>query len=317
MQKCIYTKVFYEPGSAIYGIEIASLRSNCGTYGISIFAANCSCMHSSTSERGKYTDSSTAAGYIIKITFAVMKIIPLSEGSFTVDASKQFVPFIVSEDELAGRNRGSLLVEVQPFVVVTDDDIILLDAGLGLSDEEGQFQLYKNLRQQGLNANDITKVVMSHLHKDHAGGLVNPYTRQLSFENATYHIQKQELEYVLLAGAPSYNIDTLELLQQSDKLVLEDAEAGKISDTISYEVTGAHSKFHRVIWIRDNDDVIFFGADDAPQLSQMKTRFAAKYDFDGKKAMNLREKWLQQSKQEGWRFLFYHDIKTPVYTAVD
>jgi hypothetical protein len=32
----------------------------------------------------------------------------------------------------------------------------------------------------------------------------------------------------------------------------------------------------------------FFGGDDAPQLQQMKHRFVAKYDFDGKKAMELR-----------------------------
>ncbi|MCH5689008.1 hypothetical protein LWM68_35010 [Niabella sp. W65] len=42
----------------------------------------------------------------------------------------------------------------------------------------------------------------------------------------------------------------------------------------------------------------------------MKTRFAAKYDYDGKKAMQLREKWLQEGTD--WEFLFYHDIQTPV-----
>ena len=56
----------------------------------------------------------------------------------------------------------------------------------------------------------------------------------------------------------------------------------------------------------------FFGGDDAPQLQQMKTRYAAKYDYDGKKAMELRQKWWEEGEEEGWTFLFYHDIKTPV-----
>lgn len=244
-----------------------------------------------------------------------MKIIPLSEGAFTVDASKQFIPFKVNEDEMADRNRGSLLVEIQPFVVITGNDIILLDTGLGLTDEDGQFQLYQNLRNQGINAGDITMVIMSHLHKDHAGGLINPYTRQLSFENATYHIQRQELEYAMEIGSASYNTDLLELLQASDNLVLTEAETGLLADGISYEVTGAHSKFHRVIWLKEGEEIVFFGADDAPQLSQMKTRFAAKYDYDGKKAMQLREKWLQEGA--GWQFLFYHDIQTPVKRFAD
>ncbi len=239
-----------------------------------------------------------------------MKTIPLSEGAFTVDASKQFIPFKLSEDEMADRNRGSLLVEIQPFVVITGDDIILLDTGLGLTDEDGQFQLYKNLRDQGINPGDITRVIMSHLHKDHAGGLINPYTRQLAFENATYHIQQQELDYAMEIGSASYNTDLLELLRNNDSLVLTEGETGHIADGISYEVTGAHSKFHRVIWLKEGEETIFFGADDAPQLSQMKTRFAAKYDYDGKKAMQLREKWLQEGTD--WQFLFYHDIQTPV-----
>ncbi|WP_346237956.1 MBL fold metallo-hydrolase [Niabella insulamsoli] len=239
-----------------------------------------------------------------------MKIIPLSEGSFTVDASKKFVPFKATEDELAARNRGSLLVEIQPFVVITADDIILLDTGLGLTDENGQFQLFKNLSQQGINAGDITKVVMSHLHKDHAGGLINPYTKQLAFEKAVYYVQQQEIDYALQIGSASYDTEMLDLLQTSDQVVFNHDEQGKIGSEISYEVTGAHSKFHRVIWIREAGETVFFGADDAPQLSQMKTRFAAKYDFDGKKAMRLREAWMEQGRD--WTFLFYHDIKSPI-----
>ena len=88
---------------------------------------------------------------------------------------------------------------------------------------------------------------------------------------------------------------------------------GYIDDYIRYEVTGAHSPWHQVFWIEEEGEVLFFGGDDAPQLQQMKHRFAAKYDYDGKKAMELRQEWWQKGNKEGWTFLFYHDIKTPVY----
>jgi hypothetical protein len=64
-----------------------------------------------------------------------------------------------------------------------------------------------------------------------------------------------------------------------------------------------------VFWIEGDGETIFFGGDEAPQLHQMKSRFVAKYDHDGKKAMELRQKWWQEGN--GWTFLFYHDIKTP------
>jgi len=46
----------------------------------------------------------------------------------------------------------------------------------------------------------------------------------------------------------------------------------------------------------------------------MKSRFIAKYDADGKRAMELRQEWWQLGQAENWQFLFYHDIKTPVFT---
>jgi hypothetical protein len=59
-----------------------------------------------------------------------MIIHPLSEGQFTVDQTKVFVPFDASQHQLTARPAGSLLVEIQPFVVITSQDVILLDAGL-------------------------------------------------------------------------------------------------------------------------------------------------------------------------------------------
>jgi hypothetical protein len=46
----------------------------------------------------------------------------------------------------------------------------------------------------------------------------------------------------------------------------------------------------------------------------MKTKFVTKYDFDGKLAADLRVKWWAQGQKENWKFLFYHDLKTPVYS---
>jgi hypothetical protein len=62
-----------------------------------------------------------------------MQIIPLSEGSFTIDKTKRFVPFDPDKDDLQQRPTGSLLVEVQPFAVVTTEDVLVIDTGLGFS----------------------------------------------------------------------------------------------------------------------------------------------------------------------------------------
>jgi len=245
-----------------------------------------------------------------------MKIIPLGEGAFTVDKTKQFVPFKVGQDDLQQRPVGSLLVEIQPFAVITSKDILVIDTGLGFTNEDGTLQIHQNLFNNGINPLDVTKVLMSHLHKDHSGGITKKdvvlQQRFFSFPNATYYVNKDELEFALSKGNPSYITEDFAMLQNAEQVVITEGN-GLIDDYIRYEVTGAHSPFHQVFWIAENGETAFFGGDVAPQLQQMKSRFIAKYDFDGKKCMELRQQWWQQGEHENWIFLFYHDIKTPVF----
>ena len=244
-----------------------------------------------------------------------MKIIPLSEGSFTIDGTKLFVPFNEDEHELNERPSGSLLVEIQPFVVVTSRDVILLDTGLGFHDSVGdKMQLLANLEKEGIKPESVTKVLMSHLHKDHAGGVsLETDHSMLSLPNATYFIRRKELDFALEKGAPSFIPDEIMALKNNPSVHFLDEDEGLIDDYIQYRHTGAHSPQHQVFWIREEGEILFFGGDDAPQLHQMKVRYKTKYDFNPAGAMELRQQWWQQGNEEGWTFLFYHDIKTPSY----
>ena len=249
-----------------------------------------------------------------------MKIIPLSEGSFTIDKTKDFVPFDQTNDNLQERSRGSLLVEIQPFLVLTSKDVLLLDAGLGFTDKQGILQIHQNMAMHGIYPSDVTKVLMTHLHKDHAGGMVrldtlkNEY--QLSFPQAEYYISQQEINVALGGDSPSYNSEKLVCLLQNEQVHFLQQEDGMIDGYIKYEKTGGHSPFHQVFSIREGNEIAFFGGDEAPQLQQMKTKFVAKYDADGKRAMELRVKWWEIGLRENWTFLFYHDIKMPTYQNV-
>lgn len=241
-------------------------------------------------------------------------IIPLSEGSFTIDKTKQFVPFNKAEDDLQERPVGSLLVEIQPFCIVTKKDVLVIDAGLGFSNADGSLQIHEGLLKHGISPLDVTKVLVSHLHKDHAGGLCrkDEVLQQtfFSFPNAQYFVNRNEFDFAMDKQNVSYTISDFSALAQSDQVVFTDGD-GWINDEIQYQVTGAHCPYHQVFTIREDGQTLFFGGDVAPQLQQMKSRFIAKYDFDGKRCMELRQQWWQQGQEEHWTFLFYHDIKTP------
>jgi len=244
-----------------------------------------------------------------------MKIIPLSEGSFTIDKTKIFVPFDTEKDDLQARPTGSLLVEVQPFAIITSKDILLIDTGLGFS-INGELQIHSVLKANGIQPEQVTKVLMSHLHKDHAGG-VSKRDRlgndTLSFPQAKYYVQRKEFVFAMDAGFPSYMAEEISILGNHPQVEWLDGN-GSIDGYISYEVTAAHSPYHQVFRIEEDGQKVFFGGDDAPQLQQMKSKVVAKYDYDGKKCMELRQLWWEQGNRENWTFLFYHDIKTPVYS---
>ncbi|TCZ67212.1 MBL fold metallo-hydrolase [Flaviaesturariibacter aridisoli] len=244
-----------------------------------------------------------------------MQIFPLSEGSFTIDRTKQFVPFDEEKDILNDRPTGSLLVEIQPFLVVTSKDVLLLDCGLGFSIGD-ELQLHRNLKAAGYHPQQVTKVLMSHLHKDHAGGVAfGPGNNWLSLPNATYYVRQKELEFARAKDNPSYIQDDLEALHNSAQVELLTDDEGSIDGYIRYRHTGAHSPEHQVFWISEGGDTIFFGGDDAPQLQQMKIRYKTKYDFNPERATQLRQQWWEEGNREGWTFLFYHDIKTPTYKS--
>jgi glyoxylase-like metal-dependent hydrolase (beta-lactamase superfamily II) len=246
-------------------------------------------------------------------------VFPLSEGAFTIDSTKVFVPFNDEKDILTDRAAGSLLVEIQPFLVVTQRDVLLLDTGLGYRLPSGELQVHANIRAAGYHPEQVTKVLLTHLHKDHAGGIGSTYAgtssgdNVLNFPNATYYVQARELDQAWKTGAPSFVPDTIEPLLQSGQVVLLHEDEGVIDEYIRYQHTGGHSPYHQAFWIQASGQTIFFGGDVAPQLQQMKMRYKTKYDADPARSMALRQQWWEQGAREHWTFLFYHDIKMPLY----
>jgi len=244
-----------------------------------------------------------------------MRIYPLSEGSFSIDQTKVFVPFDSSNQGFQHRPKGSILVEVQPFVVITEKDIILLDTGLGYYNQEGILQIHANLMTLGIHPSSITKVFLSHLHKDHAGGIsyLHPVHQErfISFPYAKYYVQKREFNEVMEKSSDENLIAQIATLANFSGLQWLTEDSGTIDEIIHYQLTGGHSPFHQVAWIKENNETLFFGADVAPQLQQMKSRFVAKYDLDGKKSMEYRQRWWEEGAREHWTFAFYHDIQHP------
>ncbi len=235
------------------------------------------------------------------------KVYALNEGFYSVDQTKRFIPFNPAIHDKKDRP-ASLFVHVQPFLMELENDLILLDTGLGYTNEQGELVLHENIRKHGYAPGDVTKVIMSQLHYDHAGGMVIEEGNRfrMAFPDADYFIQKDELEFALSKESKSYKKEALEELRRFSGLQLMEGD-GWINSSIEYEITGAHCPFHQVIKIRDQQQTYFYGGDIMPEAHQVLHKIIAKYDYDGRRAMELRAEYANKAMVENWKCLMYHD----------
>jgi glyoxylase-like metal-dependent hydrolase (beta-lactamase superfamily II) len=251
-----------------------------------------------------------ARKYIIKISFQKiamsLQVFTLNEGSYSVDITKKFIPFDPAKDNPKDRP-ASLFIHVQPFLIKLNDILVLCDTGLGYSNEKGELNLHNNIKKAGFAPEDVKLVLMSHLHFDHAGGMVHRSQNkmELSFPDATYVIQRGEWESAFSSTSSSYRADIFEFLQRNAQIELVEG-SGKLTNEINYQLTGAHCPYHQVFLIDDGTEKVFFGGDVLPEPEELIRKFIAKYDFDGRKAMELREEFGKQAATENWKCLFYH-----------
>jgi glyoxylase-like metal-dependent hydrolase (beta-lactamase superfamily II) len=241
-----------------------------------------------------------------------MKIFALGEGSYSVDSSKKFIPFDPQTDSTKDRP-GSLFIHVNPFLVKTADDLILFDTGLGFKDTRDELLLHQHIRNAGFDPDEVTLVLMSHLHYDHSGGLVIEKNGRLnpSFPGAQHVIQRSEWETAINGGSSSYHKEIFEALKDSANIQFVE-NSGELKPGIRYELSGGHCPFHQVFWINDNSGKCFYGGDELPEPEQLLRKFIAKYDYDGRKAMQLREEYGKKAAEENYTCLFYHAKSTPM-----
>lgn len=240
-----------------------------------------------------------------------MTIIPLREGNYSVDKIKHFTPLQKPTDPATG-----LKMAIQPFLINIGNNHILLDTGLP-DDQNGNPGILECLRRENTAPEQITHIFLSHLHKDHLDGIGIMQEDRLTprFPNATTYLQQREYDYALTQhDNPSYRPGMLKLLPTLPNLVWLNDDEGNINDHLSYLVTGGHSPYHQVCWIREEAQTAFYGADNLPQKAYLKPGLAYKSDYDGSKAREWRQQWIKTAKAESWVLLLYHDLTTPAIT---
>ena len=182
--------------------------------------------------------------------------------------------------------------------------------------------MIKGLDHLGLTPGDITDVVNSHLHWDHAGGNTgagNGGQVKPVFPGATYHVQRGELEFARRAGPRtrgSYRPEDFEPIDAAGRLTLHEG-AVEVTPGVTVHPAPGHLPHMQVITITGRKGTVFFPADLIPTTHHLAPAWIMAYDVEPLRTLDTKTEWLRRAGEEGWKVVFYHDLGCPVATLED
>ena len=243
-------------------------------------------------------------------------ISPLHLGVFSVGLDKKFNR-IKPEDPPA---KGALKIALNPFLIQTDEGNFLIDTGIGLFGEENFFELLvEKLEEHNLSEHDITGVFCSHLHYDHVGGLVHNENGYLEtvFPDAEIWVSGKEWEKAQnLSGRTDLESSFMDFLEARANLhFFEDNPAPY--NFFKATTIGGHTEFSQLFEVNLNGQNYFMAGDVLGTRGAINRRYAAKYDFDGKTSMNVRDELSTKAFENDAHFLCFHDTEFPIFKLSD
>ncbi len=256
--------------------------------------------------------------------FGKFEIFSIVENSFKIDGGAMFgvVPKIIWEKLTPPDEKNRVKLDLNLLVIKAKDENILVDAGIGDVLSERQRKIYgiekpsdleRKLSELNLTSEDIDLAILTHLHADHAGGVVKldeSGKKTCRFPNARHIVQIKEWNDAMFPDertAATYFTENLKLLEGSNLLELVDGE-DEVAKGIRITSTGGHTPGHQAVLIEDGDNKILWPGDIIPSTFHLRIPYVASVDLFPRETMALKKRFLDMCTDDGWLLAFDHDV---------
>lgn len=267
-----------------------------------------------------------------KLQISGYEICPIPTGIFGLDGGAMFgtVPKVLWERSNPADDKNRIKMEARALLLKKHGCNILIDTGNGEDfvakygeklggkftemynmDSSGP-SLLKSLAIFGLKAEDIHHVILTHLHFDHAGGATTEIAGKIAptFPNATYHLQKSNLETASkpnLRERASYFPANFQPLLDANKLNLLDGDRSQILPGVSVQVSNGHTVGHQMVKVHDETSTLLYCGDVVPTSSHVRLPWLMGYDLNPLLLMEEKTQYLGPAADGSWYLFFEHD----------
>ncbi len=260
------------------------------------------------------------------------KVSEFQTGTFGLDGGAMFgvVPKPLWEKQIHSDDRNRIQLGARSLLLESGTRKIIVDTGIGHSYDEKFSSIYdiadrysdfvSLLKPFGVHPDEITDIILTHLHFDHTGGAViregNKYIP--AFPNAKYHVQKKQYYW---AANPSdkdkgsfYRNRFVPLYEEG---VLELGEGNiQLDDEIELVTTNGHTIDQQLVKISDGEKTLLFCADLIPTFAHIPMPYLMSFDLQPLVTLKEKEEIYKKAIAENWLLFFEHDTKTACGTVM-
>jgi len=253
----------------------------------------------------------------------------LDEGRFRLDGGAIFgvVPRVMWSALAPPDERNRVDLALRPLLVRTPEATVLVDVGIGPERRDPRFAdrfgvaagpgIEAGLAALGLGPGDVDRVVLTHMHFDHGGGLVRPGPDGepvLRFPSARVVVQRGELED---AGSDcrlcraSYVAEDYALVREAGRLEVVDGDVDLVPG-VRLRVTGGHTRAHQLVEVTGGGETLVFWGDLIPTRAHLRPHYVMALDLYPVQAYEAKAALLEEAIAGGWVQVFYHDPELPI-----
>ena len=259
-----------------------------------------------------------------------MNVFTVETGNFRLDGGAMFgvVPRVIWEKTNPADSNNFCNWAMRCMLIEDGNRLILVDTGIGDKQDEkffshfhlnGDASLEKSLANLGFHCNDITDVLITHLHFDHVGGAVKRDNDKfaLTFPNAQYWSNQKHWDWALNPNPrekASFLQENMMPIQELGHLNFIQ-NGNELGENIELLMVDGHTEQQMIPIVNYKGTKVAFCADLIPSVGHLKLPYIPSYDVRPLVTMQEKGLFLEKAAQENYVLFFEHDANNECCTV--